>query len=151
VRTLKLGSFAYDTKAVPLLRECRYVCFVTTDKPIAYPKRASRIAYIGKTVARADYALSCLGAVLADEYMSDGIGTSHLGAPLAVTLVDVGKNLSPEDVGLALIFLFHDLHGEAPACNDPKVAKGKQGRLQRILASGHTSREELTSLITSLR
>lgn len=102
-------------------------------------------------MARADYALSCLGAVLADEYMSDGVGTRHLGAPLAVTLVDVGKDLEPEDVGMALIFLFHDLCGEAPACNDPKVARGKQGRLQRVLDSGLTSREELIALITSLR
>lgn len=125
-RLKEVGVFAYQPSAIPLLNTYKYVYIVTVLKAIDYGQGMSRIVYIGKfnqanpTVNEPFHAMGWM----VDSYIRDRVGEAYVGIPVALSLLELGPNLRPEDCEGALLNSFRARYGQLPKGNKKGGAKG---------------------------
>jgi hypothetical protein len=133
---VRVGEFAYEAAALPLLNKYRYVYFVSTRKPIVYPKGDSKVFYIGKFNDRdpkKHVPFSSMGWMV-DFYIPRRL-KSHMGIPVALSLVDPGQGLDPWDCEGAFLNTFRQTYGALPKGNDKG---GGPGVIQTATMAGFT-------------
>jgi len=90
------------------------VYFITTEKPLCYPKGKSRIVYIGQTEKNPMQALTSLAWSL---LRMPELKYRRPGNSLSVYFIPVGENISARDLERAFIAVFSMPYGQIPIFN----------------------------------